>query len=391
MARTGLKITDQNQINNAVNTAPEQILSDAESAPLLSIVVPTFNESDNIARLIESIERVLLDQPWEIIFVDDNSPDGTADRVREIGRKDRRVRCIRRLGRRGLAGACIEGILSSQAEFVAVMDADLQHDETLLAKMLDSIRPDGVDLVVASRYMEGGLAGGFSENRRKISLWATGLAQKLLRLNLTDPMSGFFMIRRQLVEQIAPSLSTQGYKILLDIVTTARGALKIVEIPFSFRQREHGESKFDTSIAIDFASLIIGKLTFDLVSLRFILFGLVGLTGLGLHLVLLRFNLLSGMQFEVAQALATTIVIAWNFLLNNLFTYRDQRLRGLQFVSGLIRFELICAIGAISNIGVASWVYATEPVWWIAGIGGALMGAMWNYLVSAALVWKVHH
>ncbi|MEM7564102.1 MAG: glycosyltransferase family 2 protein [Pseudomonadota bacterium] len=374
-----------------MNTSPDRSSSLPESPPQLSIVVPTFNESDNVAELISRIDAVLGQHAWEVIFVDDNSPDGTAARVREIGIQDRRVRCIRRIGRRGLAGACIEGMLSSQAKYVAVMDADLQHDEALLEQMLETVQQDDVDLVVASRYMDGGFAEGFSAKRHKISLWATELAQRLLHLSLSDPMSGFFMIERQIVEQIAPSLTTQGYKILLDIVTTARGRLRIAEIPFTFRQREHGESKFDTSIAIDFISLIIGKLTYDLVSLRFILFGMVGLSGLVLHLFLLRLHLSTGMQFEIAQGLSTAIVIGWNFLLNNMFTYRDQRLRGLQFVTGLLRFELICALGAISNIGVASWVYATEPVWWIAGIGGALMGAMWNYLVSSALVWKVHN
>lgn len=359
------------------------------AVPRLSIVVPTFNEYDNIPILIDRVAQALDGVDWELIFVDDDSPDGTAARIRSIGETDRRVRCIRRIGRRGLAGACIEGILSSQATYVAVMDADLQHDESLLGDMFARLEEGEVDLVVASRYMQGGSADGFSEQRRRISRWATWLAQKILHVGLSDPMSGFFMIRRDKLEQLAPDLSTQGYKILLDIVATGQEQLRSVEISHHFRERVHGESKLDLNIAIDFASLLIAKLTNDLVSLRFILFGLVGLTGLVLHLLLLRVGIWANITFEIAQAVSTVTVIAWNFMLNNWLTYRDQQLRGVGFVTGLIRFELICAVGVVSNIGVASWIYASETIWWLAGLGGALMSVMWNYLVSAALVWRV--
>jgi len=357
------------------------------SAPNLSIIVPTFNEKDNISLLVEKLRSALGNIDWEVIFVDDDSPDGTSQEVKKIGETDRRVRGLRRLGRRGLAGACIEGFLASQAKYVAVMDADLQHDESLLLGMLEKIEEDN-DLVVASRYIEGGSSSSFSALRSKISLWSTVLAKKFLKIDLSDPMSGFFMIRRSIVDDVVPALSTQGYKILLDIVATKRGDLRIAELPFVFRSRLHGESKLDSSVAMDFLSLLVSKLTYDLISLRFILFGMVGLTGLGLHLIFLKFGILGGLQFEFAQALSTAIIIAWNYMLNNFLTYRDQRLRGLRFFTGLIRFEIICSIGVISNVGVASFVYASDSVWWIAGIAGAMMGVMWNYLISSVFVWK---
>lgn len=356
-------------------------------APELSIVVPTFNEKENISILVEKIKDVMEDEDWEIIFVDDNSPDGTSSTVKELGRQDRRVRGIRRIGRRGLAGACIEGILSSQAEFVAVMDADLQHDESLLTLMLEQAR-EGSDLVVASRYIDGGSSSSFSPIRAKISEWSTWLAKKFLHITLSDPMSGFFMVRRTTVDGIVTNLSSQGYKILLDIVATKKGNLRISELPFVFRNRIHGESKLDSSVAIDFISLIINKLTRGLVSLRFILFSLVGLTGLGLHLLFLSTALSLNLQFEFAQALSTAVIVAWNYMLNNFLTYRDQRLRGIQFFTGLIRFELICSMGIIANVGVASFVYSSDSSWWLAGIAGAVMGVMWNYLISSVLVWR---
>jgi dolichol-phosphate mannosyltransferase len=358
-------------------------------APELTVVVPTFNERANIPLLVARLQRTLDGIDWEVIFIDDNSPDGTAAAVRALGESDARVRCIRRIGRRGLAGACLEGMLASQARFVAVMDADLQHDETLLAGMLARLRPGDVDVAVASRYVGAGSAEGLAGRRASYSRWSTELARRLLRVELSDPMSGFFMLRRGAVEELAPALSSQGFKILLDIVATARGTLRIAELAYVFRERQHGESKLDARIVLDFFALVLAKLTNDAVSFRFLMYCIVGLTGVFIHMAALAVALdLGGFAFGRAQAAATVVAIAWNFVLNNALTYRDQRLAGWAFVTGLLRFEVICAVGAVSNVGVATWIYDYYPSWWIAGLGGALMGAVWNYLVSAAVVWR---
>jgi dolichol-phosphate mannosyltransferase len=357
-------------------------------APELTIVVPTFNEKANIPILVERLAQLLTACDWEVVFVDDNSPDGTATAARSLGENDSRIRCIRRIGRRGLAGACLEGMLASQARYVAVMDADLQHDEGLLVPMLDALRAGRADVAVASRYLYGGSAAGLSKQRSRVSRGSNTLVRLLLGIDLTDPMSGHFMIRRDALEAIAPSLSTQGFKILLDILATARGSLRTIELPSTFRERQHGESKLDSKIALDFAALVTAKLTNDAVSARFLLFCLVGLTGIAIHLSILSALLIADLSFGVAQALATIGAIAWNFVLNNLFTYRDQRLTGWHFLTGLIRFQVICAIGAISNVGIATWIYDYDETWWIAGLGGALIGTVWNFVVSAALVWR---
>jgi len=358
------------------------------AAPELSIIVPTFNERANVPILVERLSRLLAACDWEVVFVDDNSPDGTAAAARGIGETDSRVRCIRRIGRRGLAGACLEGMLASQARYVAVMDADLQHDEGLLVAMLDCLRTGRADLVVASRYLEGGSTAGLSKQRSRVSRWSNGLVRLLLGIDVTDPMSGHFMIRRDAFEALAPALSSQGFKILLDIMATGRGRLRTVELPSTFRERQHGESKLDSKIALDFAALVTAKLTNDAISARFLLFCLVGLTGIAVHLSLLSALLAAALSFGAAQALATVGAITWNFVLNNIFTYRDQRLTGWRFVTGLIRFQVICAIGAISNVGIATWIYDYDSVWWIAGLGGAIIGTVWNFVVSAAFVWR---
>jgi dolichol-phosphate mannosyltransferase len=360
----------------------------AQPAPELSVVVPTFNERENVPDLVELLTTTLGGIAWELIVVDDDSPDGTAELVKRLAAADARVRCIRRVGRRGLAGACLEGILASQARFVAVMDGDLQHDESLLVPMLRLLRGDAVDMVVASRYRDGGSAAGLSSERVFGSRLATRLAHRLLKLELSDPMSGFFMLRREAVEAIAPRLSTQGFKIMLDIVVTAGGHLRIAELPYAFRRRRHGESKLDAGVALEYLGLLLAKLTDDRVSLRFALFCLVGAIGIGVNFVTLTIAYdIFGIAFVWAQTIAVVVAIASNFVINNALTYRDRRLRGVTYLSGLVRFYLVSAAGVVSNIGVSDWLFISAQKWWVAGLAGAVIGVVWNYVLASLFVW----
>jgi dolichol-phosphate mannosyltransferase len=358
--------------------------------PEISIVVPTFKERDNVPVLVGLIDKALAGRRWEIIFVDDDSPDGTADAAKALAAADGRVRCLKRLGRRGLAGACIEGMLASSAPVVAVMDADLQHDEALLPLMLAAIE-DGAQVVAGSRYVDGGTTGsGLSANRERGSHLATWLARRLLGVELTDPMSGFFMLRRDFFDRVAPRLSAQGFKILLDIMASAPEKPVTRELPFTFRERQYGESKLDTLVVLEYLSLVLSKLFGDWLSIRFVLFALVGATGVVVHLAALSVGLIP-LGFDGAQAVATGIAMVWNFWLNNRLTYRDRRLRGGAALLGLLTFCAVCSVGAIANVGVASWMYhapeAWRPSWWLAGTAGALMGAVFNYAVSSVVTW----
>jgi dolichol-phosphate mannosyltransferase len=375
-------------MNQAIRPGTETPRQSADF-PALSVVVPTFNERDNVTKLYQKLDAALQGVAFEVIFVDDNSPDGTWDVVRGLARQDSRVRCIRRIGRRGLSGACIEGILASSAPFAAVMDADLQHDETQLPKMLQLLQSGAAELVVGSRYIEGGSADSFNRSRAGASALATEVAKRALGVGIADPMSGFFMIRRDRFEELAPRLSTQGFKILLDIVATAHGKLKTVEIPFSFGARLHGESKLDSMVALDFLGLVLAKLTNDIVSLRFLLFAMVGSIGLGVHLATLFIALtFFNVPFPEAQAAGAFVAMTSNFILNNFLTYRDQRLKGLSILGGLLAFYLVCSVGLFANVGVAFSVYDQEPIWWLAGAAGALMGVVWNYAMSGLFVWR---
>jgi dolichol-phosphate mannosyltransferase len=355
--------------------------------PQLSVVIPTFNERDNVTTLFRRLEQTLAGIPFEAIFVDDNSPDGTWQVLRELSRQDGRVRCIRRIGRRGLSGACIEGILASSAPCAAVIDADLQHDETQLPKMLALLQGGEFDLVVGSRYIEGGSADSFNRHRAGASALATEVAKRVLRVEIADPMSGFFMIRRDRFEELAPQLSTQGFKILLDVVATAQGALRVKEIPYTFGSRLHGESKLDSMVALDFLGLVLAKLTNDIVSLRFLLFAMVGSLGVIVHFAALYFALKT-LPFAEAQACGAVCAMTSNFILNNFLTYRDQRLKGFAILRGLLLFYLVCSVGLFANVGVAFSVYDQQPIWWLAGAAGALMGVVWNYAMSGLFVWR---
>jgi dolichol-phosphate mannosyltransferase len=375
-------------MNDAIRPGPENP-SQATGLPQVSVVVPTFNERDNVTVLYRRLAATLAGIAWEVVFVDDNSPDGTWEVVRGLARQDQRVRCIRRIGRRGLSGACIEGILASSAPYAAVIDADLQHDEAQLPKMAALLQSGEAELVVGSRYIEGGSADSFNKQRAGASAFATEIARRALRIELKDPMSGFFMIRRDRFEQLAPQLSTQGFKILLDIVATAQGALRTVEIPYTFGSRQHGESKLDSMVALDFLGLVLAKLTHDVVSLRFLMFGMVGALGLVVHLVTLFVALeIFGAPFPEAQATGALVAMTSNFILNNFLTYRDQRLKGFAILRGLLLFYLVCGVGLLANVGVAFSVYDQEPIWWLAGAAGALMGVVWNYAMSGLFVWR---
>jgi dolichol-phosphate mannosyltransferase len=375
-------------MNDAIKPGPESP-PPATGLPQLSVVVPTFNERDNVTVLYRRLDATLAGIAWEVMFVDDNSPDGTWEVVRGLARQDSRVRCIRRIGRRGLSGACIEGILASSAPYAAVIDADLQHDETQLPKMVALLQSGEAELVIGSRYIEGGSADSFNRQRAGASQLATEVAKRVLKVEVADPMSGFFMIRRDRFEQLAPQLSTQGFKILLDIVATAQGNLRTREIPYTFGSRQHGESKLDSMVALDFLGLVLAKLTHDVVSLRFLMFAMVGSIGLVVHLVTLFVALeIFNMPFPEAQAAGALVAMTSNFILNNFLTYRDQRLKGFAILRGLLLFYLVCSVGLFANVGVAFSVYDQEPIWWLAGAAGALMGVVWNYAMSGLFVWR---
>lgn len=366
-----------------------QRAAELPGAAELSVIIPCYNERANVGPMVDKLAAALAGIAWEAIFVDDDSPDGTADAARAIAARDPRVRCIRRIGRRGLASAVIEGVLASSARFFAVIDGDLQHDETRLPEMLTLLRGGQADVVVASRFAEGGDAAGLSAAwRHKLSAAGIALVHQLLPVKLSDPMSGFFAARRDLFEATAPRLTGQGFKILLDFLLSTRTAPVVREIGARFRPRTEGESKLSILVMVQFGALLLDKLLHGMVPLRFLSFAGVGLVGLAVHYLVLSGSLSAGLGFGLAQTVATIFAMLGNFQLNNVITYRDMRLRGRRLWRGLAEFMVVCGIGAAANIGIARTLYAENDGAIFAGLLGAAIGLVWNYAVSSTLVWR---
>ena len=355
----------------------------------LSVVVPTLEEAGNVRSVRDTLDRVLCGVGWELIIVDDDSLDGTAAIAKELASDDGRIRCIRRVGRRGLAGAAIEGMLSSSAPFVAVMDGDLQHDPAILRIMLQRLREGECDLAIGTRVGDGGFERDRAAYRAGLSRFGAWLSRSLLHVDAKDPMSGFFAVRREVVEKLAPRLSTEGFKILADIIASSRSRLSIVEIPYAFRERQTGTSKLGAVALFDYAGLVLHHLSGGLLPIRFLLFGIVGASGLLIHLAVLRFCLAFPelRSFTTGELVATVAAMTGNFLFNNSVTFRDRRFTGFAAVLAYLRFAATCSLGIVSNLSIASWIFSEHPIWWLAGLGGALTSAAWNYAVSSMLVW----
>lgn len=376
---------------SAVKPAAAPLPAGRGGVPALCVVIPVLNEEGNVGRLVARLDAALQGIGWEAIFVDDDSTDDTRAAVAAVAAQDPRVRLLHRIGRRGLSSAFIEGAQASLAPVIAAMDGDLQHDEAVLPRMFAALRDGGTDIAIGSRYVAGGGLGDWDRKRAGMSGFATWLSQIVLRVPVTDPMSGFFMIRRETFDRAVRHLSAMGFKILLDILASLPGRPRIVELPYEFRARTAGESKLDAGVLLDYVLLIGDKLVGHIVPARFLLFAAVGALGIAAHLVVLRLCLSpAGLDFTTAQAVATGCAIVGNFVLNNLFTFRDRRLRGWGFLRGLATFAAICSVGAVGNIGVAAFLFGprVHSAWWLAGMAGAVMSLVWNYAVSSVITWR---
>jgi dolichol-phosphate mannosyltransferase len=377
--------------DNRIDNAEQAGLRAA--GPELSVIVPTYNESDNVEELTKRLDACLSGVRWEVIFVDDDSPDGTAGKVRELAQADARVRLVHRINRRGLSSACVEGMLASSAPYLAVMDGDLQHDESILEDMLAALKNEDFDVVVGSRYVEGGSTGEWASERELISRFATRLSRLIIKIELDDPMSGYFALKREVLHEAAGHLSGLGFKILLDLVASARRALRVKELPYTFRSRLRGESKLDISVAWEYLMMILDKSLGSYVPVRFVPFAFIGGIGVFVHMAVLwvLFRLLE-LSFITGQTTATLVAMTTNFLMNNALTYRDRRLRGRSLLRGWFSFTLACSVGAVANVGIATYLFEGDALgdvgWALSAFAGIIVGAVWNYAVTSVYTWN---
>ena len=357
----------------------------------LSIVIPTYNERDNISKILAKIKNTLKDVTYEIVFVDDNSPDGTSEEVKNFMKKSSKIRLIHRIGRRGLSGAVIEGIFAANSELVAVMDCDLQHDETKLSEMLDMFSKNrSLDLVIGSRFTKKGKISekAFSKIRELGSKITTLLVKKLLNINSSDPLSGFFMVKKETFLRNAENLQTQGFKILADFIATSGENLKIMEIGYNFKNRVAGESKMSFLTVLELIGLVFSQIFQGKVSIRFILFCMVGLSGIFVQLLITGVSMFLINQFATSQTLGIIAAMSSNYFLNNAITFQERKLKSFNLIRGLFSFYLICSLGAFANIAIASYIFGFSSNWLISSFIGALFGAVWNFTLTSIFTWK---
>jgi dolichol-phosphate mannosyltransferase len=362
---------------------------DAVTAPAeITVVVPTYNERANIDELVDRIRAGLAGLRWEIVIVDDNSPDGTGHYARKLHALDPRVRVIRRVGRRGLSSACIEGMLASSATYVAVIDADLQHDPALLRDMLEILRGGSAELVCASRYVAGGSIGDWAQDRAAASSLTTWAARTMTKVELSDPMSGYFAVRRDVVDHIAPALSGVGFKILLDIVLAAGSGLRIAEIPLSFESRVHGDSKLSPRVIWDYVMMLVEHRSGGAVQANRLSTFVMAAAGLLANIFALwLLHDLYGLGSAVAETIAAIAGCAAIYAANEVLAY--GRRGAWRWYLGLLPFLASCTAGILGNVLLASALETSGIGWLAAACSGALLGMVWNNSAVSRHGWCV--
>jgi dolichol-phosphate mannosyltransferase len=379
-------------LNPTIENPPRAMLNEVakQAGPVeLAVIIPTFNERANIPVVLEALGKSLQGIEWEAVFVDDHSPDGTSGVVREIALEHPRIRILERIGRRGLSSACIEGMLATAAPYLAVMDADMQHDESVLPKMLERLKSEQLDVVVGSRNIEGGSMGDFSESRVWLSRLGARISTMVCRCEVSDPMSGFFLLDRRFFELVVQRLTGTGFKILVDLLASSPRRVKLAEVPYHFRSRRLGDSKLDINVELEYLFLVVDKYVGRVIPTRFAVFVLVGSLGLVVHLgVLSLLHYRTLIDFSVAQATATVMAMTFNFLLNNAVTFRDRQLKGWRLLRGLIYFYIACSVGAVVNVSFAQLLAGRGVPWYLAGISGMAISSVWNYGVNTVFTWR---
>jgi dolichol-phosphate mannosyltransferase len=360
--------------------------------PRLSIVLPTYNERDNVTPIAEQLLGLGNLYNLEIIFVDDDSQDGTADVVRYLAHIHPEVRLIRRVGRAGLSSAIKEGILDATGDLVVVMDCDGQHEPATVLDALQRLRETGADLLIGSRFHPEARIRGLSAKRERNSIWANAVARFSLPgyRQLTDYMSGFFVCRLQSVLPYVRQIDVNGFKFLYELLALSGGRLRVGEVPLQFQPRISGESKLNLAVVWDLGISILHTLLLRSVPRRAISFALVGATGIATHFSIYYLSRhFFGASFESAQIFAVVSAATTNFLINNILTFRNQQLRGFPLLVGLLRFLLVTSMGMFANVGVSSALYhrsSGQPI--LAMFAGIAVDFVWKYAASSKFVWN---
>ena len=362
----------------------------ASSLPELAIILPTLDEAGNLAPLIAQIDAALCGTSWEAIIVDDNSRDGTIEEARELARADARVKLIVRDRRSGLSSAVIEGVAASNAAYVAVMDADHQHDPALLPRMLDAVRGGEAQVAVASRYVAGGDDAGLaSRPRSQGSRLANRLTRWLTGVKLSDPMSGYFLLPGALAQTLSGRLSGIGFKVLIDLLASADQPLTVTEVPLVMGHRHKGQSKLDQTVAFEFLVALYHRVFGGIVPVRFALFGTVGAVGMvRSHGGIVGDSSLGRKRLCLCSGAGNTDSDDLQLLAQQLADISRHPPQRGQGHSGRMA-GILCSLraGAVANVAVAGYLEGQGTWWAFAGLAGIMVGAVWNYALSSRFVW----
>ncbi len=354
---------------------------------VVSLVVPTYNERENVVRLADRIRGALGGLDYELVFVDD-STDDTPELIRQLSQEDPRIRLLHRPGRRGLASAVVDGIRAARGGVVCVLDADLQHPPERIPELIRAMEDTGADVVVASRYLPGGSYRGLSPLRRLASRTATWVAKLLLhRARLvSDPMSGFFAFRRCVVEGV--ELRPVGYKVLLEVLV--RGRLrKVAEVPYAFDARAGGRSKLTWRQNVEYLQHLLRLLTADPDDLRLLRFGLVGASGIGVNTLALWGLVQAGVHYRPAGVVAIAVAITWNFLWNDAFTWRDRRSRSWRTRLGrYLRYWTVTGAGSAVQYGLYLLLTSAGLPYLLSNLLGVGVAVGFNYRMHGSWTWK---
>lgn len=354
----------------------------------ISVIIPTYNEKDNIVPLIERLSKTFDGLNFEILLIDDNSKDGTIDVAAGLASKYP-VKVLVRTHERGLATAVLHGFQYAQGSIIGVMDADLQHPPEINADLLKAVE-HGADMAIASRYVKGGGCPNWGLVRRIISKGALTLAHIFLPTtrSVKDPMSGFFMFKRESMGE--NKLRPIGYKILLEMLVMGKFQ-NIVEVPFIFEDRSSGRSKMKARQQIDYLRHIFSLMRREGELLRILKFVGVGLCGTiineGLLWLLTQFG---GLAFYYSALIAIEASIITNFTLNDYFTFADRRTgKTKSFLSRLLKFNITCAAGAAIQWGLLLLFTEVFGLYYLlSNLIGIVVAFIWNYVLNIAWTWK---
>ena len=360
---------------------------------IISVIIPTYNEYKNLPKLLDQLLNLETIFEKEIIIVDDNSSDGTQNLARSYSQNDRRIRLISRLGRSGLSSAIKEGCLCASGDLIVIMDADGQHEPNSIINGLKKFNNKNIDIIIGSRFLEESIIKGLSSKRESGSSIANFLARITLHSGykkLTDYMTGFILLKRNSCIKYIEKIDVNGFKFLYELLSLSKGKLTVIEIPLVFGLREFGQSKLDLAVIWDFLISLIHNFFGRIIPRRAFSFALVGLIGVFVQMFVIYFLLaMTDFDFEKILPIGVILAATSNYIINNILTFRSNKLSGKNFYFGLFKFLLVASLPIIANIGVANLFYnQLSSNTFIAQIAGIFVVFIWNYAASSRVVWN---